>query len=304
MSLLIARAIVIANPASRRGRRLAGRAYKELAGRSVSCDLAFTERPGHGAELAVHHAPSYDAVFVVGGDGTVMEVAAALTAHGSEKPVGVLAGGTGNLVARAFGIPLDVRVAVPALLDGTVRRIDLARLDSGGGFSVAAGVGIDATMIAETPGWLKRRLGVVAYTITGARAALRAVSGREFFDARITVDGVVLERRAAMVMIANVGAVLGERLVLGPNIRPDDGMLDACIFSPNSLADALRLVRRMARRDFAVPDPCATYASGRRIRVETNPPRPWQADGDVLGTTPFSAVIEPLVVRLLVPRVA
>jgi len=71
-------------------------------------------------------------VFVVGGDGTVMEVAAALASHTSDTPVGVLAGGTGNLVARAFGIPLSVSRAVPALLDGTERRVDLGRLSSGG----------------------------------------------------------------------------------------------------------------------------------------------------------------------------
>jgi diacylglycerol kinase (ATP) len=301
LPFLIKSAIVIANPASRRGRRLAGHAQRALTDRSIDCDLVFTERPGHAAELAASHAHAYDAVFVVGGDGTVMEVAAALASHSSETPVGVLAGGTGNLVARAFGIPLSVSKAVPALLDGVERRVDLGRLDSGGGFSVAAGVGIDAAMIAETPGWLKRRLGVLAYMIMGARAALRTVGRREFFTARVTVDGVVHERRAAMVMIANVGAVLGERLVLGPEIRPDDGMLDACLFSPNSMRDALRIVRRMASRDFA-DDPCVLYVAGRHIRVETDPPRLWQADGDVMGTTPFDAAIEPLAVRLLVPR--
>lgn len=261
----------------------------------------FTERPGHAAELAVSHAGSYDAIFVVGGDGTVMEVAAALASHSSVTPVGVLAGGTGNLVARAFGIPLSVSRAVPALLAGVERRVDLGRLAGGKGFSVAAGVGIDAAMIAETPAWLKRRLGILAYVVVGAKAAIRAVSGRHFFQARVTVDGVAYERPAAMVMIANVGAVLGERLMLGPDIRPDDGLLNACVFSPNSVLDALRIVRRMVTRDFS-PDPCVLYVAGRHIRVETNPPRVWQADGDVMGTTPFDASIEPLAVRLLVPR--
>ena len=249
------------------------------------------------------HADTYDAIFVVGGDGTVMEVAAALATRGSNTPVGVLAGGTGNLVARAFGIPLSIPRAVEALLAGGEKRIDLGRLGGGEGrgFSVAAGVGIDATMIAETPTWLKRRLGVLAYAIVGSRAALRAVSGRDFFEARITVDGVVYERPAAMVMIANVGAVLGERLMLGPDIRPDDGVLNACVFSPRTLRDAIRIVTRMVTRNFA-PDPCALYVSGRHIRVETTPPRVWQADGDVLGTTPFDATIEPLAVRLLVPH--
>src|SRR5207302_3442793 len=140
-------------------------------------------------------------------------------------------------------------------------------LDNGRRFAIAAGVGVDAAMVAETPGWLKRRLGVLAYTIMGSRAALRAVLRGRYFNVRMTVDGVVHERRAAAVMIANFGAVLGDRVTLGPEIRTDDGLLDGCIFSPRTLRDAFRITWRMLRRDFA-SDPCMLYVSGHDIRVE------------------------------------
>ena len=306
---------MIANPASRRGRRLAERARRALASRSIDCDLVFTERPGHGAELALHHAPHYDVVFALGGDGTVMEVAGALAgwrdAGIPEPRIGVLAGGTGNLLARALGIPLTMSSAIPALLDGEELLIDLGRIEAGGRdgtegagprrFAIAAGVGIDAAMVAETPGWLKRRLGVLAYTIMGTRAALRAVLTRDFFQARVTIDGEVHERAAAAVMIANFGAVLGNRITLGPEIRTDDGLLDGCIFSPQTLADAFRIIWRMLRGDFR-SDPCMLYCRGKRVRVETTPTKPWQADGELMGMTPFDIVVEPLAVRLLVPR--
>jgi YegS/Rv2252/BmrU family lipid kinase len=295
----IARAIVIANPASRRGKRLAELARRSLAGRSVVCDLVFTERPGHAAELALQHAPHYDAVFVLGGDGTVMEVAGALA--GTPVPVGVLAGGTGNLLARALGIPLGIHRAVPELLGGALLQVDLGRFSNGRRFAIAAGVGIDASMVAETPGWLKRRLGVLAYAIMGTRAALRAVLRRKFFRARLTIDGASYEREAAAVMIANFGAVLGNRITLGPEIRTDDGLLDACLFSPRTTQDAFRIMWRLMRRDFR-SDPCMLYQRGQSIRLETEPPLPWQADGELMGTTPFDVVVEPLAVRLLVPK--
>jgi YegS/Rv2252/BmrU family lipid kinase len=298
VALLIKRAIIIANPASRQGLRLAELARKALTSRWIECDLVFTERPGHAAELALHNAPQYDVVFALGGDGTVMEVAGALS--GGDTPIGVLAGGTGNLIARALGIPLSVKRAVPALLDGAELRIDLGRFDSGRRFAVAAGVGIDAAMVAETPGWLKRRLGVLAYTIMGTRAALRAVLGRRFFQARVTIDGTVYERPAVAVMIANFGAVLGNRITLGPEIVTDDGLLDACIFSPDTLRDAIRIMWRMLHGDFR-SDPCMLYGRGRELLVETTPPLPWQADGELMGTTPFRVVVEPLSVRLLIP---
>lgn len=299
MALLIERAVIITNPASRRGKRLADHARRALGARGITGDIVFTERPGHAAELALAHAPSYDAVFVLGGDGTVMEVAGALA--GTTTPVGVLAGGTGNLLARALGIPLSIRRAVPALVEGEELLIDLGRLESGRRFAIAAGVGIDASMVAETPSWLKRRLGVVAYTIMGARAAVRAVVRRDFFHTRVVIDGMVHERTAAAVMVANFGAVLGRRITLGPGIRTDDGILDVCVFSPRSLRDAVRVMSRLLRRDFA-SDPCMLYARGRELLVETSPPKPWQADGEMMGTTPFRVWVEPLAARLLVPR--
>jgi len=301
VALLIRRALLIANPASRRGKRLTEVARRTFADRGVECDVVFTERPGHAGELAAGRgaAGAVDAVFALGGDGTVMEVAGALA--GSGQPIGVLAGGTGNLLARALGIPLRVRRAIPALLDSGELWIDLGQLDSGRRFAIAAGVGIDASMVAETPGWLKRRLGVLAYTIMGTRAALRAVLRRRFFDARLVVDGIIHERRAAAVMIANFGAVLGDRITLGPEIRTDDGLLDGCIFSPRTLGDALRIMSRLLRRDFRT-DPCMLYCRGRELRVETTPVLPAQADGELIGMTPFTAVVEPLAARLLMPR--
>ena len=299
---VIGRVLLIANPASRLGRRRLPRARKALDRAGIHCDVAFTERPGHAAELVKERAERYDAVFTLGGDGTAMEAAGALV--GTMRPLGVLAGGTGNLLARALGIPLDPRQAVPTLLGGEELHIDLGRILSSEParyFAVAAGVGIDSTMVAETPSWLKRRLGVLAYTITATRAALRAVLRKEFFRVRVTVDGEVFEAAAAAVMIANFGAVLSDRITFGPGIRFDDGVLDACVYSPKNLPDALRIMWRLLRKRFA-SDEAMLYRSGRHIRVETEAPHIAQADGELLGMTPLEIEVAPRAVRLLVPK--
>lgn len=298
----IARVLLIANPASRLGQRRLPRARAALERAGIQCDVAFTERPGHAAELVRSRAAGCDAVFTLGGDGTAMEAAGALAE--TMLPLGVLAGGTGNLLARALGIPLDPKRAVPSLLAGEELRIDLGRIVSSETpryFAVAAGVGIDSSMVAETPSWLKRRLGVLAYTITATRAALRAVVRKEFFRVRLTVDGEVFEADAAAVMIANFGAVLSDRITFGPGIRFDDGVLDACLYSPKNLSDALRIMWRLLRKNFA-SDEAMLYCSGRHIRVETEPPRLSQADGELLGMTPIEIRVAPRAVRLLVPR--
>ncbi len=256
--------------------------------------MSDTGHPGHARELASGLAADYEAVFVLGGDGTAMEVIDALA--GTGRPVGVLPGGTGNLIARSLGIPLELRRAVSALLRAEPARIDLGRLSTGRRFVFAAGVGVDSRMIEDTPAVLKRRIGVAAYLLTAAGAVLR----QERFTVRVTVDGERHERDATMAAVTNFGTVLRELITLGPGIRRDDGRLDLCVFSPGTLRDAARICWRLLRRDFR-PDPCMLHVAGRSFRVETFPPRAAQADGELIGDTPFEVNVEALAGCVLVP---
>ncbi|MDQ6886459.1 MAG: hypothetical protein M3068_04105 [Gemmatimonadota bacterium] len=286
---------MIANPASRRAsgsRRKAERAF-EAAG--VHCETLVTERPGHAALLAAEHARRFRAIFSLGGDGTAMEIVDALAHTGI--PIGVLPGGTGNLIARSLGIPLSVERAVSALLAGSEADIDLGAIDGGRRFAFAAGVGIDARMIEATPSALKRRFGVSAYMVAAVVAALR----HRVFAVRAEVDGEVVERQASAVLLANFGSVLNDLVTLGPGIARDDGRLDLCIFSPRTRRDALVIAWRLFRRDFRI-DSRIFYRSGRRFRIDCPVPETYQADGEVLGLTPFSVTVDPLAARLLVPR--
>jgi YegS/Rv2252/BmrU family lipid kinase len=291
----IERVLLIVNPASRRGARLRRKALKAFADAGVGCDLMPTDGPGHAATIAKTHAHKYDAVFTLGGDGTVMEVLGALAHQG--PPVGVLAGGTADVIARTFHIPLNPARAVPMLLSGDQARIDLGRLGDGRRFAIGVGVGLDATMMSEAPARLKKRFGFMAYVIGGFKAVLR----NQKFEVRLTVDGTVYDRSASAILIANLGAVLNDFVAFGDGIVHDDGLLNACVFSPDNFRDSLRILWRMIRKDFS-PDPCLFYKSGRDFRVETLPRMPAQADGELLEGTPLSVSVDPLAGSLLIPR--
>jgi diacylglycerol kinase (ATP) len=291
----IERVLLIVNPASRRATRIRSRTLKAFADAGVDCDVMPTEAPGHAATLARTHAHKYHAVFTLGGDGTVMEVLGALAHQG--PPVGVLAGGTANVVARTLRIPLNPARAVPVLLKGDQATMDLGRLGDGRRFAIGVGVGLDATMISEAPPTVKKRLGFMAYVIGGYKAVLR----NQNFNLRLTVDGVVFERRASAILVANFGAVLNDLVAFGDGIVRDDGLLNACVFSPDTLWDALRILWKMVRKDFRA-DPCLFYKSGRDFRIETTPIMPAQADGELLGDTPLSVSVDPLAGCLLIPR--
>ena len=206
LAVVIRRGLLIVNPASRRGARDLRRVEEALAASGVDADTRLTQAPGDAATMARELGAQFDAVFTLGGDGTIMEALGGLVDTGT--PLGALAGGTGNLLVRAMGIPLNPVRAVGALCGGRVREIDLALLGLGGHFAVAAGLGIDVAMLERTPTWLKRRLGVAAYVLAGASAAIGAAIRGATFRVRFTVDGVEHEAEALSLLVANVGSVL------------------------------------------------------------------------------------------------
>lgn len=292
MAVLIRTALLIVNPASRRGLWLLKEALAAFKASSVRVDFFQTEEVGHGGEIASELGPRYDATFTLGGDGTADEVIGALAGQGI--PVGVLPGGTGNLLARTLGTPLSVRRAVPALVNGEVYRCDLGLINGERYFVFSLGIGADARMMAETSSQLKRIFGVLAY----AAAALRVSLFRKTVRAAIAVNGECLERTVTMVMVANFGSVLSDLLHLGPGIRSDDGTLNLTVLSPRNTQDAARVLWKMVVKDFR-DDPCMEFRSATRVRIESEPPSLVQADGELVGNTPVEVEVRPMAATLL-----
>lgn len=288
------RALLIVNPGARRAVRARDAAMRAFEKAAVRCDVLLTERPGHATELVRARASDYDAVFTLGGDGTAIEVMTALADRGT--PVGILPGGTGNVLVRAFGIPLRVSRAVPALLAGALAHIDLGRLSDGRHFAIGIGIGLDEAMIAGASPLMKKRVGLWAYVW----AAMRALVRLDRFHVRLTVDGRVYEREVASVLVANLGSVLGGMMTLGEGIHHDDGLLHACLFSPRNRTDAMRIFTRMLRGT-AHLDPCAFYVAGKEFRLESDPPRRAQADGELLDAMPLEISVRVRAATLLMP---
>jgi len=167
----------------------------------------------------------------LGGDGTVRAVAAALV--GTETPMGLLPGGTGNLLARNLNLPVDsIDAALKLALTGQNKRIDVGRLtvDHSGEherpeehiFLIMAGVGFDAKIMADAPERLKKTVGPLAYTFSAAKN-LRGPQ----FKVRMKIDDEPeFSRRARTVVIGNCGKLTGG-LVLMPEAQVDDGWLGA-----------------------------------------------------------------------------
>ena len=173
-------------------------------------------------------------VCAFGGDGTVRHVAGAL--RDTDVVLGLLPAGTGNLLARNLGLPVnDFEACLTIALTGDDHPIDvgLARMgdtDEDEPFVIAAGIGLDADIMAETDDDLKKKVGRLAYVAAGAKAI-----ARRGFEAHVTVDG---ERRpphhARMVMVCNSPSI-GGGFDLAADGAVDDGEFATVLVSPKGI---------------------------------------------------------------------
>ena len=256
--------------------------------------LAITGGPDDARELARQAVVAgVDAVAVFGGDGTTMQAARALI--GTEVALGLIPGGTGNLLAGNLRIPSDPLRAARLLISGRRRVIDLGRVmlpDGEHYFGVAVGAGIDARVMGETALIHKRRWGIGAYMAT----TLRVLPQIRSTACVVKVDDETLETNAALVLIMNCGEMIPPLVRVRPEISPEDGILDLVTIAADSPWQGLRGLFRVildGRRGEIRETPYIRYARGTRFTVEAAEPLPVQFDGDAVGGTPFSVEVVP-----------
>jgi diacylglycerol kinase (ATP) len=240
-----------------------------------------------------------DLVLGAGGDGTIRLICDGLA--GSGIPFGLIPAGTGNLLARNIGIPLDEAAALDVAFEGVDKPVDLVRLRVDGGpaehFAVMAGIGLDAVIMEGTNPELKKAVGSAAYFLSAAQNA-----NHPPLHTTVQVDDLPpLRRRAHVIVVGNVG-LLQANIQLIPDARADDGLLDVLVASPRKLADWVRLTTNViARRRHA--DEQLDRLVGRRVTITVDERDSYQLDGDTVGTCQtMIAEVVPGALLLRVPR--
>jgi len=207
-------------------------------------------------------------------------------------PLTIVPSGTGNLLARNMLLPLtDSERMIQATFDGDTLPVDVGfaaiRREDGTSeeraFVVMGGMGLDAAMIANTSGDLKKRVGWIAYVDGAARSLANAK--RRLHSAKVQ-----------SILIANCGS-LPAGLELIPEASVTDGELDVVIFQPKNAFGWVLVWRRVAwdnsflrrfragRRVLALrtKDSAVIYSRGSGIDLATQDPQPVQLDGDEFG---------------------
>ncbi len=206
----------------------------------------------------------------VGGDGSINEVAAALI--GTEVPLGILPGGSGNGFAMHLGLGRNIKKAIQILNSAQPITIDTCLLN-GRPFVNLAGTGFDA---------------LVAYK--AKKSTLRGLYGYlkfSFLEAwayhiqpyTLDIDGqTVAEETALVIEVANA-QMFGYNFVIAPQAKLNDGILDVLLVKKVPKWRYLFSLWRFFNQTFHKSSLVKTFA-GRRIVIRSDQDMPVHVDGE------------------------
>lgn len=290
---------VIANPASGRHDQpflyTMNRVFRRF---NIRWKFDVTHKYGDGCRLAqkaVKKGDKYDMVLVYGGDGTVRDVANGLV--GTDVPLAVLAGGTGNAVAAELKVPNNLERALEQIcLDlGEIRPIDVGKIGDSY-FLLRADTGLSAKLMQETPREMKDRLGVLAYLLTFARTLAEPPQRNEY---SVVIDGKTYESTGAACIVANMGSVGTLGLSMGRGVKHDDGLLDVFILKRNVFTVLSAAASAVDLTNF---EEVFQSWKGREIRIETPSPQALNCDAEPCTKTPVTIQMMPQALQMFVPQ--
>lgn len=260
---------------------------KRLADAGFVCEL-MEIRPGE--VLPPSRAAVCDLLIVYGGDGTLHHLLPSALEAG--LPLGLIPGGTANVLAREIGIPSRLDRAIEILRGGKVRKMCLAQAPVRR-FLLMAGVGADAYLLQRVPPGLKTRLGIFAFWLTGfARfwsyplQPFRVGTKEEFFT-------------GTMAVVSN-GRFYGRHLLLAPRASVFEPVLDLCVFkSRRHLRYLTYLWESLWGRHVNLPD--VVYRKASVVWAEGTSGTLVQMDGEPAGALPQRFQIAPERLQIVCP---
>ena len=299
-------AVIIYNPTAGRFsvKPFIKTAVSELESDGWQVEAAETRSGEHTVELAKQAAAEKkEAVFAVGGDGTIGNVVNGLV--GTETALGVLPAGTANVWSIELGLrpfawthPWVLRRNAAILAKAPSHRVDVG-LCNQISFMMWAGIGLDAMAIQS----LEPRIRLDKFFAMPEYAASAIWSAAQWsgLNLRLWADEHEVAGHFILAVATNIRHYMGGLSNLSPDAYIDDGLLDLWLFSGNNLGDALRHAYELWRGTHVNSD-AAHRITFRNLRVEADSPYWIQTDGEARGSSQIAEIsVQTRALKLLVP---
>lgn len=267
-------------------------------------DVVETLSGRHATRVAAQAASEdYDAVFAIGGDGTVGQVAGGLL--NTETALGVLPAGTMNVWAMELGQrnfdwlhSRALRQNSQLLANAPVYRVDVGICNEQP-FLLWAGFGLDAITIRQ----LEPRSRFAKYVSVPEYFAATVWTAAVWhgMDLRVWTNNQRVEGHYLLAVATNIRRYVGGMAVLSPNAFLDDGEMDLWLMSGDNMADAFRhFFDLLAGRHLSSEQ--ARRLPFHTARVESDTAFSLQMDGEpMLGSKTAQLNIQKQALKVILP---
>lgn len=277
--------------------KLVGQRFEEyLVKKGYKVKISLTTSLDNACEVATDVAVDYDCamVVVVGGDGTVREVAHGL--EGSDKPLLIVPCGTENLLANELGFDERLKTIIKAFEAGFIRPLDLGSVN-GKCFTSIAGFGFDGQVVRRVS---QKRKGHIDYS-DYFWPLWRTFWDYRFDAMKVEVDGEEIFHGHGLVFVGNIS-----RYAVGLQILHyadfSDGLLDICIYK---CAHQVRLIKHsvltILKQHADSSD--VIYRQGKEVSISSQSTDiETEIDGDPGPALPVQIKVIPQAVNCIVPE--
>lgn len=254
-----------------------------------------TRRAGDARRLARSAAAAgWDVVVAAGGDGTINEVVNGLVRAGHDSALAIVPLGTANDFARGLGIPLDIGEALRVAVSGRELAVDVARVNRRLFINVSTG-GFGARTTRDAAGGLKKKLGGLAYLLSGARNLVKFRVRRAAFR----VDGRTVHDGSFIFFAVGNSRQTGGGTPVTPLADVDDGRLDVTIVRGMSRLRFIALLPKL-RAGTHLDHPCVYSYRARSLEVRARGGLGVNADGEPVAGGTFHYDVLKRKVRVMV----
>ena len=224
---------------------------------------------------------NYEAVIVFGGDGTVNEVISGIAEKDYIPKLGIIPGGTGNLITKLLEISQDIDEAIDQLDFNKTNAIDIGKANKSY-FGYIFSVGSLPQAIHNVEIEDKTKYGVLAYAIN----TIKSVIKDEVFNIKIETENGSYEGEASQVLVL-LSNYYADKKIFEEN---KDGYANILILKNASIISKLSLIPDLLKGDIVENDNIE-YIKAKDITISSDTKLESDIDGDQSDDLPVKITV-------------
>ncbi len=246
----------------------------------LKLDVHFTKYPFHGSKLVNEmDIDDGETIVVIGGDGTIHDVANGILLNDLDVTLGMISCGTGNDIVQNLNIPRNPVEAMKTILNGSITRMDVGQIalsnNSTRYFLATTSFGFDAEVAVKSNTKSKWLPGGMNYI----KEMLLALKNLRKFGVKIKIDGKKVPQEEFIAVAIGNGKWYGGGVKVCPEASVTDGLLDITLIKPTSRFEVIKSFH-LLKTGRHQSHPCVEMYRAKKIDLEFMDSHYGQADGE------------------------